>query len=260
MGIRQEINAILKGLCKQAQVLDNYAPANNQQSAVNLAKKIPNMAWGTLGVGGGLAKGVWDRTLGDGAQGSWKDYLREGWNAGFNHGDMAAAGMVEGIANMIPFVEQKTIPSFVDFVRNEKINSGMQPEVADVMRTGGNYAGIGATALPSMKVLGWAGKILGNGATRFAELINAGNRTKNIMQIAGRSAPVASLTAVGAQDAYQNGASADKAEASNLILRAIDQMQGLSPSSPEYAQKYEALKRLSEEHGVGEFSQLIPPS
>ena len=260
MGIRQEINAILKGLCKHAQVLDNHSSAHNQQSAFNLAKKIPNMAWGTLGVGGGLAKGVWDRTLGDGAQGSWKDYLREGWNAGFNHGDMAAAGMVEGIANMIPFVEQKTIPSFVDFVRNDKINDGMQPEVADIMRTGGNYAGIGVAFLPSMKVLGLTGKMLGNGATRFAELLNAGNRTKNLIQIAGQSAPVASLTAAGAQSAYQNGASDDKAEASNLILRAIDQMQGLNPSSPKYKQKYEALKRLSEEHGVGEFSQLIPPS
>ena len=260
MGIRQEINAILKGLCKHAQVLDNHSSAHNQQSAFNLAKKIPNMAWGTLGVGGGLAKGVWDRTLGDGAQGSWKDYLKAGWNAGFNHGDMVAAGMVEGIANAIPFVEQKTIPSFVDFVRDEKINAGMEPEVADTLRMGGNYAGIGITALPAMKAIGWTGKTLGNGATRFAELINAGNRTKNIMQIAGRSAPVASLTAVGAQDEYQNGASADKAEASNMILRAIDQMQGLNPSSPKYKQKYEALKRLSEEHGVGEFSQLIPPS
>lgn len=260
MGIRQEINAILQGLCKQAQVWGYYAPAHNQHAEANISKKIPNMAWGTLGVGAGLAKGVLDRTIGEGAQGSWKDYLKAGWNAGFNHGDMVAAGMVEGIANAIPFVEQKTIPSFVDFVRDEKINSGMEPEVADTLRTGGNYAGIGVTALPAMKAIGWTGKTLGNGATRFAELINAGNRTKKIMQIAGRSAPVASLTAVDTQSAYQNGESADKAEASNMILRAIDQMQGLNPSSPEYAQKYEALKRLSEEQGVGEFSQLIPPS
>lgn len=260
MGIRQEINTALNGLCKKAHVWGRYEPAHNKQAETNFVKKIPNMAWGTLGMGAGLAKGVWDRTLGEGSQGGWKDYLKEGWNAGFNHGDMAAAGMVEGIANAIPFVEQKTIPSFVDFVRDEKINAGMEPEVADALRTRGNYAGIGVTTLPAMKAIGWTGKILGNGATRFAGLINAGNRTKNLMQIAGQSAPAASLTAVGAQRAYQNGASADKAEASNLILRALDQMQGLNPSSPEYAQKYDALKRLSEEYGVGEFSQLIPPS
>lgn len=258
MGIRQEINAILKGLCKQAHVWGYYAPAHNQQAESNIVKKIPNMAWGTLGVGAGLAKGVFDRTLGEGAQGSWKDYIKAGWNAGFNHGDMVAAGMVEGIANAIPFVEQKTIPNFVDFVRDEKINAGMEPEVADTLRRGGNYAGIGVTALPAIKAIGWTGKTLGNGATRFAELINAGNRTKNIMQIAGRSAPVASLTAAGAKSAYQDGVSADKVEASNLIIRAIDQMQGLDPSSSEYARKYEVLKRLSEEQGVGEFIQLIP--
>ena len=105
MGIRQEINAALKGLRKEAQLWGYYAPAHNQQSEANFAKNIPNMAWGTLGVGAGLSKGVWDRTIGEGAQGRWKDYLKEGWNAGFNHGDMVAAGMVEGIAKSIPFAK-----------------------------------------------------------------------------------------------------------------------------------------------------------
>lgn len=225
MGVLSEI----RHLVKQAQLIvpPVYKPKVYQQGAKNIAnavKKSPNAAWGTIGAGAGIAKSIGDRkwtipiapmtpmspvtTVGkDRPEGSWGDYARAGWNAGYNHGDMAAAGMIEGAANSIPFANFEAPTRFADFVRDQKVHGGMDEDVADTMRGRANWAGVGAMALPTMAGWGILGK--GMGATgRFAAPIMKANpaRVGAIAEKWGPWAVVAGQEAPTVGRMVENGA------------------------------------------------------
>lgn len=186
MGVLSEINRLVK----QAQLImpPVYKPEVYRKGADNIVKavkKLPNAAWGTIGVGAGLAKGVTDRAFGNGAEGSWGDYVRAGWDAGYNHGDMAAAGMIEGAANAIPFAKFEAPTRFADFVRDQKVQNGMDADVADTMRGRANYAGVGVAMLPTMAAWGALGK--GFGAAGGAITKATGGTAANIARGAAQA-------------------------------------------------------------------------
>lgn len=207
MGVLSEIGRLVK----KAQIFPAiYPPETYRKGADNIAnvvKKVPNAAWGTIGVGAGLAKGVADRTVGDGAEGSWGDYVRAGWNAGYNNGDVAAAGLIEGAAKSVPFANFEAPSRFADFVQNEKIENGMDPEVAGTMRGRANWAGVGVAALPTMA--GWGLLSKGMGATgRFVAPLMKANpaRVGAMAEKWGPWAVVAGQEAPTVGRAAENGA------------------------------------------------------
>lgn len=188
MGVFSEINRLVK----QAQLImpPVYKPEVYRKGADNIVKavkKVPNAAWGVIGTGAGLAKSIADRkwtvpispmtpmspviTVGkERPEGSWGDYVRAGWDAGYNHGDMAAAGMIEGAANSIPFAKFEAPSRFADFVQNEKIENGMDPEVSGTMRNRGALAGSITASLPVWSV---AGKVLNIAGKAVAPYVKA---------------------------------------------------------------------------------------
>ena len=239
MGVLSEINRLVK----QAQLImpPVYKPEVYRQGADNIVKavkKVPNAAWGTIGVGAGLAKGVTDRTFGNGAEGSWGDYVRAGWDAGYNHGDMAAAGMIEGAENAIPFAKFEAPTRFADFVRDQKVQGGMDADVADTMRGRANYAGVGVTMLPAMAAWGALGK--GFGAVgRFAAPVMKADPTRvgavaqkfgPLAVLAGQEAPVVKSVAENGMK-VMNQAPVD--ESQKKMRESIDWLKTTAQSHPE---------------------------
>lgn len=238
MGVLSEINSLVK----KAQVFPAvYPPEVYRQGAENIVKvvkKVPNAAWGTLGVGAGLAKGVADRTVGDGAEGSWGDYVRAGWDTGYNHGDLAAAGMIEGAANMVPFAKFEAPARFADFVRNEKVDDGMDPEVADTMRGRANWAGVGVAMLPTMGAWNLMGKGFG-AAGRFVAPVMKANpaRVGAIAQKYGPLAVLAGQEAPVVKSVAENGMKVMKQapvdESQKKMRESIDWLKTTAQSHPE---------------------------
>ena len=224
MGIYSEINRIVKKA--QLVVPPIYKPKVYQQGAKNIAnvvKKAPNAAWGVIGSGAGLAKGVADKVSGNDSGNSWGDYVRSGWNTGYNHGDMAAAGMIEGAANSIPFANFEAPTRFADFVRDQKVHDGMDEDVADTMRGLANFAGMGVTILPTMAAWGALGKGFGaaGGAITKATGGTAANIARGTSQaqkwgprllLAGQVVPTANSVIESGIDAYISKSEADSAD------------------------------------------------
>ena len=206
MRVVDEINKLVK----KAQAFVKFYPddvyRDGAKNIINTVKKVPNALWGTLGVGAGLAKGVADRKwripfapmagvpspmveVGKGKpEGSWGDYARAGWDTGYNHGDMGAAGLIEGMAKGIPFTNFEAPSRFADFIQKEKIDDGMDPEVANTMRRRANYAGYGVDLLPTMAAWGLMGRGLGGGVAQIAQKAGASER---VASVAGKSVPYA---------------------------------------------------------------------
>lgn len=238
MGVLSEINRLVK----QAQLImpPVYKPEVYRKGADNIVKavkKVPNAAWGTIGAGAGLAKGVTDRAFGNGAEGSWGDYVRAGWDSGYNHGDMAAAGMIEGAANSIPFAKFEAPTRFADFVRDQKVSGGMDADVADTMRGRANYAGVGVTMLPAMAAWGALGK--GFGAVgRFAAPVMKADPTR----VGAAAAKWGPWAVVGAQEAptvkrvADNGVDAVKgmSASSDATQRHQRQMESMTPQQRQF--------------------------
>ena len=239
MGVLSDINRLVK----QAQLImpPVYKPDVYRKGADNIVKavkKVPNAAWGTIGVGAGLAKGVNDRAFGNGAEGSWGDYLRAGWDAGYNHGDMASAGMIEGAANAIPFAKFEAPTRFADFVRDQKVQEGMDADVADTMRGRANYAGAGVAMLPTMAAWGALGK--GFGAVgRFAAPFMKADPTRfgaaaqkfgPLAVLAGQEAPVVKSVAENGMKVMKQ---APVDESQKKIRESIDWLKTTAQSHPE---------------------------
>jgi hypothetical protein len=213
MGVLSEI----KRLVKQAQLImpPVYKPEVYQQGAKNIAnavKKVPNAAWGVIGTGAGLAKGVADKVSGNDSGNSWGDYVRAGWNAGYNNGDVAAAGLIEGAAKSVPFANFEAPSRFADFVQNEKIENGMDPEVAENMRGRANWAGVGVAALPTMSGWGLLGKGMGATGRLAAPLMKANPARVGAMAeklgpwavVAGQEAPTVGRAAENVAKTVKN--------------------------------------------------------
>lgn len=218
MSVLSEINRLVK----KAQLIAPpiYKPEVYRKGADNIVKaikKVPNAAWGTIGVGAGLAKGVTDRAFGNGAEGSWGDYVRAGWDAGYNHGDMAAAGMIEGAAKAIPFAKFEAPTRFADFVRDQKVHGGMDEGVADTMRERSNWAGVGVTMLPTMAAWGALGKGMGAVGRVAAPLAKA-----NPARVGAAAQKWGPWAFVGAQEAPTVKRVADN---------GVDAVKGMSASS-----------------------------
>lgn len=185
MGILSEIRHIVK----QAHLImpQVYKPEVYRKGSDNIVKavkKVPNAAWGVIGTGAGLAKSIADRkwtvpiapmtpmspvmTVGEERpDGSWGDYVRAGWNAGYNHGDMVAAGMIEGAADSIPFAKFEAPSRFADFVQDEKVENGMDAEVAGTMHNRGALAGSITASLPVWSVAGKGLNIAGKAVAPY---------------------------------------------------------------------------------------------
>lgn len=231
MGIISEINRLVK---KAKLIMPPvYKPEVYQQGAKNIlnaVKKVPNAAWGVIGTGAGLAKGVYDKVSGNDSGNSWGDYVRAGWNAGYNNGDVAAAGLIEGAAKSVPFANFEAPSRFADFVQNEKIENGMDPEVAETMRGRANWAGVGVASLPIMS--GWSllGKGMGATGRLAAPLIKANPARVGAMAekwgpwvvFAGQQAPTVGRAAENGAKTVKNMYAAHNAqEAHRKLVESI---------------------------------------
>lgn len=242
MGAIEEINKLVKKAQSVTGSWVPYAYSKSfsdlPKKAISTASRA---AWGTLGTAAGAAKKVIDN-LGtqDGLRffsnistpegavagtmsssltpykepdyssapktdaGSWKDYLKAGWNAGYQHGDLAAAGLVEGMSSMVPFMDSEAPTEFADYVRNQKVQGGMGEEEADHIRDWSNWAGVGVGMLPLMQ--GY--RMLDKGVSSVSKAIETGRIAKkapNVANAMAKSIPRAYTASIFGPDIYDAG-------------------------------------------------------
>lgn len=131
MGIVREINRLVK---KAYMSIPNSSHLGN--AMVEMAPKASRAAWGTIGAGAGLMKGMFDSgAFGHGPQGSWGDYVRTGWNVGKDNADRAAAGFLQGAAHSIPLVPTDTVDDIADEVWKDDTGGAYRAKDKDVKKS-----------------------------------------------------------------------------------------------------------------------------
>lgn len=126
--------------------------------------KLSRKAWGGIGGAAGAVLALSDKVTGN-SQGSWKDYIRTGYNIGHDNADMMAAGMAEGMANAIPFYKRpgRYMSDIADqiYAYNDGSNYRLQEDyLKDRTRLFTNTAGSIATWPAYMKGFSLLGKTL----------------------------------------------------------------------------------------------------
>lgn len=231
MSLLSEINFLVKKAALGMPTLPFAQKPMRQGDVLDGLIMLGKGAWGVLGAGAGLAKSIADRkwtipiapmspmspviTVGkDRPEGSWGDYLRAGWNAGVNHGDLVAAGAMEGAAKALPFVPSDSTTRFADFVKNEKVEKGMDTEVADRMRSRGRDAGLVGGFLAPMPLYG---KAFGAGLNAIGKVSPAASK------IIGRGLTIGATGLTGA-DMYANEVvNADRIDKKRRLAEQLEQ-------------------------------------
>ena len=181
-------------------------------------------------------------TLGeDRPEGSWGDYIRTGWNVGYDNADLMTASMIEGAANSIPFVKFEAPSRYADRIHEHKINNGMDPEDASYMRERAGSAGSMTASLP---VVGAVGRIFGAAGKSIAPALKA--NPKILGRVAENLGPIAIFEG---EQMVENNASAKRIEAKKRLLENLPRNENIGASKPYLTDRLSALKELADAPG-----------
>ena len=241
-----------KYFVKRAQVWGSYAPAHdatldNSHGVGDMINGISRGAWGGIGAGAGLFKGIWDKTLGGVPDGSLWDYVRTGWNVGKDNADLMATSMISGAADAIPFVNMETPKAVADQAQRDAMYRGLDQDAAIEMRARASTAGNLAANAAMMKAMsGTSSKVLpkigikGKAATIVGDAIVAAPAAPSVVSGFKDSSRMASNQAVAEYNAF------------------ADTMANLDPASEEYKVLYDMMS--SQRHlNPSAFSKLRKP-